>query len=169
MATLTQPRLERKKRSAALGVRLDSFRLVRPPYECRQEDALDWLAQAHIQAENTRRTAAGLPPVDPGFANVIPKLLRRYGCSPHKIATRASELGDFLHQDWQRMEVFRVADNARGAGMAARMTAFQRGAARAMESLFVDEPSAPPQDLLHVTCTGYDSPSAAQLLVLKKG
>ena len=38
------------------GVRLQSFRFVRPRYEARQEEILSWLAETHA---GSARTAAG--------------------------------------------------------------------------------------------------------------
>lgn len=168
MATLTQPKVERNKLRSANGARLHSFQIVRPPYEATQEDGLKWLTAAHMQAETTRRAAAGEAPVDAGFANTISKLLRRYGCSSEKISKRGHELEDHLHEDWQKMQVYSLAENCKGAAMSARSQAFARGAQRAIEELFTAEAHAP-DDLIHVTCTGYVSPSAAQLYTVRRG
>src|ERR1700679_1958472 len=74
MATLTQPRIVHNRRSGTDGVRLHSFCIVRPPHSETQEEALRWLTDAHIRAEETQRLNNGHPPVDPGFTAMMPKL-----------------------------------------------------------------------------------------------
>jgi hypothetical protein len=85
MATLIQPRVVRNRLPSASGVRLHSFCIVRPPHSGTQEEALRWLAEAHIRAEETHRLNNGHTPVDSSFAAMMPRLLRRYGCLPEKI------------------------------------------------------------------------------------
>ncbi len=129
---------------------------------------MQWLADAHIRAEETHRRDNGLPPVDADFAAMMPRMLRRYGCSPDKIFARGCELNDHLHTSWEEMEVYRLAESSKGAGLSVRSQVFARGAQRAIDAMFEGESNAP-DDLIHVTCTGYISPSAAQLLVGRKG
>ncbi len=129
---------------------------------------MNWLADAHLRAEETQRLNKGLSPVDPTFAAIMPKLLRRYGCSPDKIGARGCELSDHLHTDWELMEVYRLMESPQGAGTSVRSQVFARGAQRALNAMYEDE-SAAPDDLIHVTCTGYNSPSPAQILVGEKG
>jgi hypothetical protein len=168
MATLTQPRILRSRASGRDVVRLHSFCVVRPPHSESQKEALRWLAEAHIRAEETQRLKNGQPPVEPGFATLMPRLLNRYGCPPGKISARGCELNDHLHTSWEEMEVYRLAESAKGAGMSVRSKVFARGAYRTLNAMFANERNAP-DDLIHVTCTGYVSPSAAQLLVVEKG
>ena len=168
MATLTQPRIARNEQRVSTGVRLHSIRVVRPPHETLQEDGLKWLTAAHVQAETKHRANTGEPPVETSFANTVAKLMRRYGCSPEKIHWRGHELSDHLHEDWQRMLVYRLAEHEKGATMSVRMAVFAQGAERAMKELYDGEMSAP-DDLIHVTCTGYLSPSAAQLFTVARG
>ncbi|MBZ0237328.1 MAG: hypothetical protein K8M05_33730, partial [Deltaproteobacteria bacterium] len=52
----------------------------------------------------------------------------------------------------------------RGAGMSARMRRFAEVADAYFAESYAGE-RVPPSDLVHVTCTGYESPSAAQRLV----
>ena len=168
IATLIQPRVVRNRLSSATGVRLHSFCIVRPLHSESQEKALRWLAEAHIRAEETHRLNHGHPPVEPGFAAMLPRLLHRYGCSPGKISARGCELNDHLHTAWEKMEVYRLAESSKGAGMSVRSQVFARGAHRTLHAMFANACNAP-DDLIHVTCTGYVSPSAAQLLVVEKG
>ena len=68
VATLIQPHVVRLRPSGACGARLHSFRMVRPPLSGTQEQALSWLAEAHLRAEETQRLNKGLSPIDPTFA-----------------------------------------------------------------------------------------------------
>jgi predicted naringenin-chalcone synthase len=146
---------------------LTHFKSVRPQHEAAQADTLEWLAQMHTTAE---RSKPGCPPDfdAPAFHVRMRKLLHRCGCSPEKIATRGYELADGRHAVWSEMSIYDVSQNADGAGSQARTEVFSRAAEAAIDRLYEADDS-PPHDLLHVTCTGYASPSAAQKLVSKRG
>jgi predicted naringenin-chalcone synthase len=101
------------------------------------------------------------------FLERMRRLLARFGCDSSRIATRGHELDDCSHTQWDRMLVYRLHEQARGEGTSVRSKAFGSIAGRALGQLFV-EVDAPPQHLIHVTCTGYEAPSAAQLLVAAK-
>jgi predicted naringenin-chalcone synthase len=147
--------------------RISHFKNARPAYQATQTEVLDWLATLHTQAERTRSP-------DPAtfdsetFHRRIRKLLYRYGCSPEKIATRGYEITDGNHKDWADMPIYNVVTRPEGAGSHARTQVYERAAATAIETLYADE-ETPPDDLVHVTCTGYASPSAAQKLVTRRG
>jgi predicted naringenin-chalcone synthase len=66
------------------------------------------------------------------------------------------------------MKIYDVATHPDGAGSHERTELYACATEAAMDRLFADE-DVPPRDLLHVTCTGYTSPSAAQRLVSKRG
>jgi predicted naringenin-chalcone synthase len=133
-----------------------------------QATTLEWLALAHTRAEARRAAEEGRPFDDVAFLESITRRLRRFGCGDDKIATRGHETSDCSHQRWSEMEVYRLSERAAGEGMRVRTRAFGRIAAQALSRLFA-EVGAPPRHLVHVTCTGYESPSAAQLLVAAKG
>jgi predicted naringenin-chalcone synthase len=119
---------------------------------------LDWLAQAHAHSANLK-------------PDRLRKLLERYGCGADKIARRGHELEDFLLSDWFRMNVFRLNEDSCGAGILHRMHFYQQGALRAFSAWYpenkLDHPV--PDDLIHVSCTGYVSPSAAQVVMSARG
>jgi predicted naringenin-chalcone synthase len=146
--------------------RLAGFKIVRPMYERSQQATLAWLARAHTEAE---RAASD----DPGFDAVrfheeIHKRLARFGCSPESIARRGYEIPDIASSRWDEMLIYDFALGPEGAGTQARTQAFARVTDRVLDRLY-DEPAAEaPRDLLHVTCTGYASPSAAQRLVSRR-
>lgn len=147
---------------------LGAFRSLPPRYQPTQAQTLEWLALAHTRAEAQLAAERDQSFEEPAFLASIQRRLRRFGCGDDKIATRGHEIDDCAHVRWSDMEVYRLSDRAGGAGMRARTKAFGRIASQAFSRLFV-EVDSPPRELIHVTCTGYESPSAAQLLVAAKG
>jgi predicted naringenin-chalcone synthase len=146
---------------------LTDFRSVRPQHEAAQSETLEWLAQMHATAERSKSSTP--PDFDAeAFRIRMRKLLHRCGCSPDKIATRGYELADGNHSVWSEMRVYDVVQSPDGAGSHARTQVYARAAETAIDRLYGEQDTAP-RDLLHVTCTGYTSPSAAQKLVAKRG
>jgi predicted naringenin-chalcone synthase len=136
------------------------------PRYCRpQHEAFEWLAAAHARAAVTEsRREDTLAKWEKRAA----QLVHRYSCSDEHIGWRRSDIEDFMHTDWQRMRIFNLHENPRGRGLNVRNTFFAETANRAVESLFAADRDAP-SDLLHVSCTGYVSPSAIQRLIDMKG
>ncbi len=152
---------------ATTAPRLVNFKVARPAYEASQTEAVEWLAELHTEAERARAPDPAAFDGDT-FRTRIRKLLYRYGCSPDKIATRGYEIADGNHTAWSDMRIYDVVRRPEGAGSRARTDAYALAAEAAVERLYAGEDVAP-RDLLHVTCTGYASPSAAQKLVAKRG
>jgi predicted naringenin-chalcone synthase len=65
------------------------------------------------------------------------------------------------------MRIFNLDESPQGRGLNVRNAFFAEIVNRAVESLFPEERDAP-SDLLHVSCTGYVSPSAVQRLIEKR-
>ncbi len=147
--------------------RLSRFSIVRPAYSTPQATTLDWLARAHSVAEQSRNPDRSAE-ADEQFHGRLRKLLGRVACSPEMLAERGHEVADCGHQSWDEMSIYDVQRRPEGAGTAARTALFARIALAACERLYEGEVD-PPRDLVHVTCTGYASPSAAQRLVAKRG
>jgi predicted naringenin-chalcone synthase len=147
---------------------LSNFRSRRPRHRSTQPETLEWLAQAHTRAEAELVAQKGGTFDDRTFLESMRRRLRRFGCSGHQIASRGYEIDDCSHLNWPEMEVYSLCAQPHGAGMRARGKVFGRVANAAFDELFVEVDIAP-QHLIHVTCTGYESPSAAQMLVARKG
>jgi predicted naringenin-chalcone synthase len=140
------------------------FRDLLPSYHLPQEYAFYWLAAAHAQAEVK---ALGRMDLQSEWLDRMGRLVRRYGCSPRRIGGRRSELSDFMHTRWEEMRIFNLASTPEGAGINARNQFYADTASRVVNQFYADEED-PPSDLLHVTCTGYASPSAIQRLIERK-
>lgn len=146
---------------------LSGFKIVRPKYETSQIDGVAWLAGAHALA---KLQADGVPLELEQLEKIsaqMQKVLLRYGAGPDKIKTRGHELKDFTHRNWEDMAIFNLRECSSGRGMESRMRFFA-DAARAHMTRFYDEHDEAPSNLIHVTCTGYTSPSAAQSIVESK-
>ena len=147
---------------------LTDFRSVSPAHTIAQADSLAWIASAHARAEATLARGAGRPFDESAFREHLARRLARFGCGAEKIASRGHELADCSHTRWAEMEIYRLDNRPEGEGMLARTRVFNDRARGVLARLYAEEVVAP-ADLVHVTCTGYASPSAAQLLVADKG
>ncbi len=142
---------------------LHRFQMTRPPYEVDQKNSLGWLAKVHTLAEKNLRKE------DPQFSEnsflaEMNTAMDRYGCSPAKLGKRTSALKDFSHDQFEQMKVFNVEQNPRGATFGERMNFYSEAVWKMMQAAYESETEAP-DNLIHVTCTGYESPSVAQTLV----
>jgi predicted naringenin-chalcone synthase len=140
------------------------FRAQLPGYQASQEYAFQWLAAAHAQAEVI---ASGQIDLRSEWLDRMERLIRRYGCSAQRIGRRSSELSDFMHTRWEEMRIFNLSSAPEGERIDARNQFYAGIANRVVNQLYADEED-PPADLLHVTCTGYSSPSAIQRLIEDK-
>lgn len=132
---------------------LRDFTVHRPPYELTHGAVQDWLSEAH------GRTSA-----DPGHvADQVRAGLARYGCDAESIQTRRYFCRDFTHTDWSEMTVYRPGEQPFGGAQVDRMALYDSAAAVAF-GVFYDQRDGP-AELLHVTCTGYTAPSAAERVV----
>jgi predicted naringenin-chalcone synthase len=143
---------------------LTGFARGRPPKEVPQERILAWLVDAHAAAEASKE---GLDDAArERFAVRIRHVLEKCACRPDKIASRGVSLDEVGDYDARR--IYDMRQDPHGAGTCARMQVFSERVAAYFDETF--PPGAPPpHDLVHVTCTGYESPSAAQALVSARG
>ena len=145
---------------------LSGFSVRRPRYRVEQKRALEWLSEIHASAQ---ATLAGLSASErEAFANRYRKLVERCACGPNKIATRGHVADDLRSFDFTGSELYDVTRYPHGGGMAARTQLFSQVVNAYFEQEYAGE-QLPPSELVHVTCTGYVSPSGAQRLIASKG
>lgn len=149
------------------SIYLTEFSVLRPQYENVQEYGVEWLVEAHTTAERTARIGRGRFD-ESRFRVRMRRLIDRYCCGSDRIARRGHELDDFCHLDWSRMRIFRLHERPAGAVMDTRSD-FYRDRVEAAFEHFYPQHAEPPRDLIHVTCTGYISPSGAQKIVERRG
>jgi predicted naringenin-chalcone synthase len=131
---------------------LSQFKNIPPTYSVAQADGLRWLGEAHAR----RSQEMG--------AERFAKLLERYGCGEDQISQRGTFLRDFTHLNWDEMQIF----SEREATLEQRMDFFNEALLPAVEKLYAAE-TADFKQWIHVTCTGYLSPSVVQILASARG
>ena len=136
------------------------------PYIGDQARTLEWLGEAHTWAQATLDNLSTEERRNLGRS--MRRRVARFACDPSRIARRGSVLPDFVRERFDEMEIYDVSRRPDGAGSAARNAVFARAVGEYFDSSYAKE-SAPADDLVHVTCTGYVAPSAAMELVAKRG
>lgn len=136
---------------------LCDFTSIRPPFETEQEKTFEWLAEAHAVSAR-----------DGELKKTIEEKLWHVGCKPDRIAKRGHVLADFLHTNWDQMDIYRLRESPAGQNLSGRMNRYSAEVEKIFEAFY---PTAdfPPDDLIHVSCTGYVSPSGAQKIVSQRG
>ena len=147
-------------------VLLHSFQSQPPKHHSGQGAILEWIAAAHAQAEITLQKPA-TDEAREAITRKYRKLVMRFGCSTDRIRSRNSALDDFTHTDWDRMRIFQLNDYPSGKPCGERSRFFREVSGLAFDQFYAEE-TEPPPVLIHVTCTGYVSPSGAQRLVAKR-
>ena len=144
---------------------LTGFAATRPRYELSQARSLDWLVAAHTEAEATKADLSAEAKAQ--FAARMARLVDRCACPPDKIARRGHSVADVELGGWDGNEIYDLRRSPHGAGTAARTRLYAEVVSHYFEDTYDRE--AAPDDLVHVTCTGYVSPSGAQQLVARRG
>ena len=147
-------------------MRLGGFVATPPRYRITQERSLAWLADAHAAAE---AAIAGLDAEEEArFASRIARVLGRVACRPDQLAARGHSVADVERGGFADGILYDLARHPHGRSTAYRMQLY----AELVDDYFTTAYAAdaePPDDLVHVTCTGYASPSGAQKLVAARG
>jgi len=147
-------------------MRLAGFVATRPPFQIDQSRSLAWLAAAHAEAE---ATAGKLDAREhQRFEAKVARVLDRCACPSSKLATRGHSVADVERAGFAGNALYDLRVHPHGRTIATRMKLF----ADIVDDYFVHayaEEQQPPDDLIHVTCTGYVSPSGAQRVVARKG
>ncbi len=145
---------------------LSQFVATRPHYVMAQARSLEWLAAAHTESE---ATLANLDAHERRrFAARIERAIKRCACGPDKISQRGQSVGDLERFRFDDNVLYDLRNRPRGKDSAARTAVFSSVVDDYFASTYAGE-SVPPDDLIHVTCTGYASPNGAQKLVAHRG
>lgn len=130
-------------------VYLTAFEHLLPPVKLEQNTLNRWVLEAH------QRSA--------GLANVTAdwEKLQKYFIPAEAIASRFSFVTD-LDREWSDAEIYSLtAATPFGSDLLKRTQYFQRQAMACFRQLYPSTAQLP-EHLIHVTCTGYVSPSAPQ-------
>jgi predicted naringenin-chalcone synthase len=130
---------------------IHSFTVVKPLHHLSQAQIVAWTLKAHERVERLKGTLDE----SPQFA----RLLGRFALSEKFIQERYFECGE-VDENWEQHEIYRISfAHLQGAGLEERNLFFGRRATEVFKTLYGD---TSPAHLVHVTCTGYLSPSPAQ-------
>jgi predicted naringenin-chalcone synthase len=146
---------------------ISNFQVIRPDYEYTQQQSLEWLSSAHAKSEALRCAWAVGGPEFQEFYTQIKERLFKIGLGMDKIQKRSSQIRDAFHQNWSEMEIFQLEQHPQGVGLKDRTLFFERAVADVFEKFYAGT-EVLPDHLIHVTCTGYVSPSGAQRIVAKR-
>ena len=146
-------------------MQLTRFVATRPRYEMAQPRILAWLAEVHAASEATLRELDD--DQRRGFARHLARALDRCACPPEKLARRGVSVADFEAPGFEHNSLYDVNAHPYGRGSAARTQMFDELVDDYFTRAYAGE-REPPDDLVHVTCTGYVSPSGAQKLVARR-
>ena len=132
---------------------ISNFQTYLPPFEIKQEQTLKWLETLHQKR-------------DPQKEDRVSLFIKKFGVSPDKIQTRRSFIEDFTSLSFEKNELF---DRERefNPNLSERSQFAQNALEEATKSIY-STATDKPDHLLHVSCTHYESPSAAQKIVLEK-
>ncbi len=120
-------------------IALSNFEIIRPQIEMSQAETLDLLAETHgAQLSEGDRLVATLP-----------SLIKRFGVKPEQISNRGFE---------------NLRPGVEGSTILERTKFFGERANETFKRFYAGATAAPGH-IIHVTCTGYVSPSPAQSLV----
>ncbi len=134
-----------------------------PPHPIPQEQGTEWIAKiCSFLADHGDK---------PKSAARIERLIRRYAVKPAQIASRRFECPDVGRLNWADNQVFDVErwkqSGQTSGDLTTKMRFFLDRAEQIFERFYGSK--AAPDHIIHVTCTGYGSPSAAQVLVDRRG
>ena len=145
------------------SVFLNQFRIEKPKNCVQQNDLLNWIIKCHQFAEinNSMSNANSIS------AEIIEKLFQRYAVKPSLISQRYLESNDIHSMDFANNDIYKITDTQKnGADINHRAQFFSQRAFEVFQQFYnLEKPVERPDHLIHVTCTGYISPSAAQRIV----
>lgn len=147
-------------------ITLGNFQIVLPRHHLPQEELKAWILKRHVASA---RAAAAADTSEQELATYA-RLFERYAIRSSLIHTRYFECPDVIPGgDPAEGRVYAIRPTApRGASIGERTKVFCERAEAVLEEFYPPQASGP-FHLLHVTCTGYRSPSAAQRLAARRG
>lgn len=146
---------------------LSNFEIVNPKYFLKQSQIIKWSAETHLKYED----ALGSLDAKANKKDDLNKIFERFSCSEEKISQRGFEVPDPLqdapeHQKLLSLLFQEGMNEHHSAHIGDKAKFFLERSGEIFEKFYPKDSLAPDQ-LIHVTCTGYVSPSAAQLIVEK--
>ncbi len=127
-------------------VYLHSFHSILPPYHLNQQKIVDWTLLAHKEAGGEEKAL---------------RIMERFCLSEKQISARYYECPD-VDANWDSHKIYKISqDTPHGVDIEVRNHFFAQAAQRVFGEMYYSADY--PSHLIHVTCTGYVSPSAPQV------
>lgn len=128
---------------------IHSIKHVLPPHSLPQAEAVNWIIKAH------KRCASISGEGDEG----VSEKLARFALPERLIRERYYEC-DEVDEDWEKHRIYQLTKNLpQGASIKERNLFFSEKVHRVLDELYRGKN---PHHIIHVTCTGYLSPSPVQ-------
>jgi predicted naringenin-chalcone synthase len=149
-----------------------NFKIVKPANMVAQEDAIQWMAEARVLSQklaNGANVANGANMANGGASENYEFLRKRYlkyAIGPSKIAQRAFEVPDVGRQDLSE-PILDFSEARDGPDLGKRSRFFAERSNAVLQEIYPTAATAP-DHIIHVSCTGYVSPSAPQRLVSER-
>jgi predicted naringenin-chalcone synthase len=139
---------------------LNQFKSITPAFQVEQDDARSWMRFAYGRSLDQQGQLD---------ENKLNEWIGKYTVSNELIATRFTEIKDFTHTSLDGNEIFKADENLQlGVGLESRMRFFDKIVNQRASDFYTDQATAP-DHMIHVSCTGYLSPSPLQRLCSTKG
>ena len=140
---------------------LNNFHVIKPKNCSSQTELLEWITKCHQEAEKSSAHSDKLSD------ELIQKLFQRYSVKATQVSQRYTESDDIKSIDFKNNHLYKIDENhTNGTSINERAQFFSERAYEVFNKFYkLDEVKIKPDHLIHVTCTGYISPSAAQKIV----
>jgi predicted naringenin-chalcone synthase len=150
------------------AVYLNQFEVIRPKNRVKQDDLLEWLIKCHQCAEENKNEVAAAETVM--APQLLQRLFQRYSVKATQISTRYFESDDMLTLDFSDKEIYLInKEHKNGRNITERTHFFSTKAYDVFKKFYpLEKKHLRPDHLIHVSCTGYISPSAPQRIVSEK-
>lgn len=146
-----------------VAIYLNDFQVIKPKNCVPQEQLINWIIKCHQQAEFffDQSEKENMKP------EFIDKLFRRYGVKDSQISQRYCEVDDVLEENFNNNSIYKIDENhSNGVDINKRAEFFSKRAYEVINKIYtLNSFQQRPDHILHVTCTGYISPSAPQRIV----
>lgn len=134
-----------------MSVVITNFVVKKPENEVCQDEVSHWLAKT--QSIATPET-------------FDERIIQKFAVKKDKISKRSFFCKDFGELDFSKMELFKKENNF-NPSLSERSDFYKKTVDKVFEDFFEEETQAP-GEILHVTCTGYVSPSGGQRIIPQK-
>ncbi len=144
---------------------LNQFHIEKPKNLVKQDDLLTWIIKCHQLAESKNSSTEKMD------TELIEKLFQRYGVKAAQISQRYLESDDILSTNFENNKIYNVTESQKnGSSISDRAHFFSDRAYEIFKKFYnvKSVQSQRPDHLIHVSCTGYISPSAAQRIVTEE-